>query len=681
MYLRKIPHFFSIIAVLSGLSGCTHQDFSVHTLESNNPVTVSLRIIETTDIHMYFANYDYLSRSVDETVGFANTATLIKQARSEALNSVLVDNGDLLQNSPLGDYEAFKRKAEILNGKTHVAYKAMNLLDYDVGNLGNHEFNFGLEFLEASIAGANFPYINANVYHDDGDSNPKNDVNRYTPYLIQNKLVIDSTGETHTVKIGYLGFTPPQIMQWDKEKLQGKIIAKDILETARKFVPEMKKQGADLVILVPHSGITTAVTEQLAEDTALDLSKVPGVDAILFGHSHRVFPGSPEYDGLEHMGVDNTNGKLNGVPAVMPGFFGNHLGIIDMQLSYAQGKWGVVNSTVAVRAISSPATQDVGFQDLAEADSEVLAAIDTEHQATIEWLNEPFARISRPIHSFFALVQDDPSVQVVADAQIAWGKRFIQGTDLDGLPVLSAAAPFRAGRNGPADYINIAAGDIALLDTVSLYTFPNMVRMIKVSGADVKEWLERSAGLFNQIDPTTSEPQPLLNPLYPAYNFDIIDGVSYEIDVTQPARYDLDGKLVDEDSERIVNLRFNGEPIDPHKNFLIVTNNYRASGGGKFPMIDGKSRETFSGPDENRGILRRYIVSQSSATGYGGFDPSADGNWKLKTINSDVDLNLVFRTSPLDVVSEIAERMPAVSRSDSSFLDAGGYSLWEYDLN
>lgn len=655
---------------------------STHKVKQQTAASVELRVLETTDIHMYLANYDYFKQAPSETIGFANTATLIKQAKSEVTNSVLIDNGDLIQNSPLGDYEALIRKQKIIAGETHVVFKAMNQLGYDVGNIGNHEFNFGLEFLDATLKGANFPYINANVYLDDGDNNPNNDLNRFRPYFIQKKQVKDTQGQEHTIQVGYLGLTPPQIMQWDKAHLTGKVIAKDIVETAKHFVPKMKAEGADVIIAIPHSGLTTSAREELAENTALYLSKVENIDAILFGHSHRLFPGDPAYNGHQDKGIDNINGKLNGVPAVMPGFFGNHLGIIDLTLKQDDsGNWSVTSSQVETRAISKGNVRDESFVDLAEADQQILDAIAPQHQATIDWISKPFAQISTPIYSYFALVQDDPSIQIVADAQRDWGKTFIQGTELDGIPVLSAAAPFRAGRNGADDFTYVAPGKIALLDTVSLYIFPNTIRMVKLTGSDVKEWLERSAGQFNQINPNSSEQQSLLNLRFPSFDFDVIDGVSYEIDVTQPTRYDLEGKLVNSENERITNLQFQGKAIDPTAEFLVVTNNYRASGGGKFPNIDGVNRETFEGPDENRGVLRNYIIKQSAKAEQNGFEVSADNNWKFKQIKTDSELNVVFATSSSTEVAELAKSLPMIAPTQPLQTDENGFALYKVNLN
>lgn len=664
-----------LLLAVGVISACGNKE------ETQESAKLKLRIMETTDIHMYLANYDYFSQQPTESIGFANTAALIKSARAEVKNSVLVDNGDLIQNSPLGDYEAFVRRDEILNGATHAAFKAMNLLNYDVGNIGNHEFNFGLEFLDATLKGANFPYINANVYIDDGDNDSTNDRHRYEPYYIQQKEVVDDLGQSHSLTIGYLGLTPPQIMQWDKSKLEGRVFVKDMVKTAEFYVPKLKSLGADVIILIPHSGLTASAQEELAENTALYLSNIPDVDAILFGHNHRVFPGDKAYDGFEQAGIDNINGKLNGVAAVMPGFFGNHLGIIDLTLKQNNSaQWQVIDSKVEARPIAIGSVRAGNFQDLTVADSEVLKAIDDEHKATIDWINKPFAKISKPIHSFFALVQDDPSIQVVADAQVQWGKDFIKGTELDGLPVLSAAAPFRAGRNGVEDFTSIAAGEITQLDTVSLYVFPNTVRMIKLTGSDIKEWLERSAGQFNKIDPNSSQQQNLLNTSFASFNFDVIDGIEYGIDVTQPARYDLEGNLINRAHERIKSVSFQGKPISMNQEFLIVTNNFRASGGGSFPNIDGISRETFEGPDENRTVLRRYITHQANKNGNVGFDPSADNNWRFAPIKTETQLNVVFRTSDLPQVANVATGMKAIAPTQPLKLDEDGFALYQIDL-
>ena len=505
-------------------------------------------------------------------------------------------------------------------------YKAMNLLDYAVGNIGNHEFNYGLDFLEQSIKGANFPYISANVFHDDGDDDPDNDQPFFRQYLIVERSLLAVDGSAHDIRIGFIGFVPPQIMQWDLSNLQGEVIAHDIVETARKLVPRMKAEGADIVVAIPHSGMGPIERQGMDENAVYQLSTVPGIDAILFGHSHRVFP-SDTYADIAN--VDIETGTINGVAATMPGSWGSHLGYVDLTLAVgANGNWRVVDGVGRTR----PVVERIGSEivPLVAADAEILAAVQAEHEATIDYMRTAVGAISAPINSFFALVQDDPSIQIVTDAQKRYIERIIKGTELDGLPVLSASAPFKSGGRAGNDYFtDIPAGEIALKHIADLYVYPNTLRAAKLSGAGVREWLEMSAGAFNQIDPAASTAQELLNPSYPSFNFDVIDGVSYRIDLTQARRYDNDGRLINPDSHRIVELTFNGAPIDEKQDFLVATNNYRAYGGGAFPGMDG-SNIVIVAPDTNRDALASYIIEQKMV------DPSADGNWSFVQINAEV---------------------------------------------
>ncbi|ENG7994708.1 metallophosphoesterase, partial [Vibrio vulnificus] len=244
--------------------------------------TIKLRIIETTDIHTNVMDYDYYKDKPSHQIGLTRAATLVKQARGEVVNSVLVDNGDLIQGSPMGDYMAAKG---IKAGEVHPVYKAMNQLSYDVGNIGNHEFNYGLEFLAETINDADFPYVSANVF------DKKTGKHYFKPYIIKDHTFKDVNGEEHTIKVGYIGFVPPQIMVWDKKNLEGKVFAKDIKETAEELVPQMKKEGADVIVAIPHSGVSSDPYKIGAENSVYYLSEVDGIDAIAFGHSHAVFPG------------------------------------------------------------------------------------------------------------------------------------------------------------------------------------------------------------------------------------------------------------------------------------------------------------------------------------------------------------------------------------------------------
>ncbi|MEH6403799.1 MAG: bifunctional 2',3'-cyclic-nucleotide 2'-phosphodiesterase/3'-nucleotidase, partial [Sneathiella sp.] len=418
---------------------------------------VKLRLFETTDIHVHLTDYDYYKDKPSNSVGLAKVSTLLTQARSEVKNSIFIDNGDLIQGNPLGDYMAKRRGLK--DGEIHPVYKAMNLLNYDAANLGNHEFNYGLDFLKTAIKGANFPYVSANTYHDDGDADASNDKPFFTPYVILDRKVIDTNGKSHTLKVGIIGFLPPQITQWDKANLDGKIVTHDIVKTAKKYVPEMKAKGADLVVAVPHSGLSVATPAGMDENATYYLSEVEDIDAILFGHSHTVFP-SKLYKDLK--GVDTDKGTINGVAAVMPGFWGSHLGIIDLTLNLDEGgKWSVSDSVSSTRSIYKRDGRKK--LPLVDADPAILEAVKEEHEATIAYMREGVGTTTAPINSFFALVADDPSIQIVTNAQKWYLEKILQGTEYGNFPILSAGAPFKAGgRGGPDYFTDIPKGGIAL---------------------------------------------------------------------------------------------------------------------------------------------------------------------------------------------------------------------------
>ena len=626
--------------------------------------TVDLRILETTDLHSNMMDFDYYKDTPTEKFGLVRTASLINAARDEVKNSVLVDNGDVIQGSPLGDYMAAKG---IKKGEIHPVYKAMNTLDYTVGNLGNHEFNYGLTYLHDALAGAKFPYVNANII------DVKTQKPLFTPYLIKETQVVDKDGNTQTLKIGYIGFVPPQIMTWDKANLDGKVTVNDITETARKYVPEMREKGADVVVVVAHSGLSADPYQVMAENSVYYLSEVKGVDAILFGHAHAVFPGK---DFASIKGADIDKGTLNGVPSVMPGMWGDHLGVVDLVLNNDSGTWKVIQSKAEARPIYDAAAK----KSLASEDKKLVDVLKHDHDATREFVSKPIGKSADNMYSFLALVQDDPTVQVVNMAQKAYAEHYIQGDpDLAKLPVLSAAAPFKVGgrKNDPASYVEVEKGQLTFRNAADLYLYPNTLVVVKATGSEVKEWLECSAGQFNQIDPNSSKPQSLINwDGFRTYNFDVIDGVKYQIDVTQPAKYDGECQAIHPQAERIKNLTFNGKAIDPNATFLVVTNNYRAY-GGKFAGT-GDDHIAFASPDENRSVLAAWIGAESKKTG--AIHPAVDNNWRLAPIHSDTPLDIRFETSPSDKAATFIKDKAQYPMKKVATDDIG-FAIYQVDLS
>jgi len=593
---------------------------NVAATEDTKPVegqTVDVRILATTDLHTNLVNYDYYQDKPVETLGLAKTAVLIEKAKKENPNVLLVDNGDTIQGTPLGTYKAIVDPVE--KGEQHPMYAALQALGFEAGTLGNHEFNYGLDYLNRVIETAGMPLVNANVL------DPATGKFIYQPYKIIEKTFTDTQGRLTTVKIGVTGIVPPQILNWDKANLEGKVVVRDSVEAIRDIIPEMRKAGADITLVLSHSGIGDDKYEKGEENEGYQIASLPGVDAVVTGHSHAEFPsgnGTGFYE--KYPGVDGVNGKINGTPVTMAGKYGDHLGVIDLKLNYTDGKWKVTDSKGSIRKVDTKSNV---------ADQRVVDIAKESHQGTINYVRQQVGTTTAPITSYFALVKDDPSVQIVNNAQLWYAKQELAGTPEANLPILSAAAPFKAGTRGDATaYTDIPAGPIAIKNVADLYLYDNVTAILKVNGAQLKEWLEMSAGQFNTIDPNNSQPQNLVNTDYRTYNFDVIDGVTYEFDITQPNKYDREGKLANPNASRVRNLKYQGKEIDPNQEFIVVTNNYRSN--GNFPGVREASLNRLLNL-ENRQAIINYILAVKN------INPSADQNWHFADTIKGLDLRFL----------------------------------------
>lgn len=611
---------------------------------------ISLRLLETSDLHMFARDFDYYRDRNDETVGLSKVATLIETERKAARNALLFDNGDIIQGSPLGDYVA--RPNGLAPGAVHPFFKAMNLLGYAAATVGNHEFNFGLPFLSRSLHGAAFPFVCANVFRVSGAS-------YLPPFTILRRTMRDDDGRPHDLRIGVIGLVTPQIMIWDKAKLEGRLRTTDIVDAAARHLPFLRAH-CDLVIALSHSGISGAPRAGGEENASLYLAAVPGIDVIFTGHSHRVFPG-PDYAGRD--GVDAERGTLNGIPAVMPGYWGSHLGVIDLVMERQAARWAVVDFKVRARPIYQ--RQGATVISLADANPRIEAAVSADHDATRKWMARPVGRIQRRLTSYFALAGDDSMVNLINAAQVRYAKRLLAGSKAASLPLLSAASPFKAGGLAPDYYVDIPAGPVAMRDVAEIYLYPNTLVAVSVTGAVLREWLERSCCIFLQVDPATDGPHPLIDRRLPAYNFDVLSGLTWQIDLRQPPRYDPAGRVDQPDVHRITDLRYNGEPLDPGASFVVVTNNYRADGGGGFPGL-AKAEVVLRAPDANRDTVLRYLTEEADLP----VDPTPA--WRFAPLGG---VTVTFESAP-------AARSLSAERSAVRWLEAadGGWDRFALTL-
>jgi 2',3'-cyclic-nucleotide 2'-phosphodiesterase / 3'-nucleotidase len=573
------------------------------------------RILATTDLHAHVLPYDYTFDQPLSSTGLARTATLIRSARAEVRNSILVDNGDFLQGSPLG--ELIAQDGFLANGDPHPIITAMHAVGYDAGTIGNHDFSFGLPYLRASLAQANFPFVCANAVVRKA-ANMARDRHLIAPSTILERKLISDTGQEAILKIGVIGFLPPQLEVWENSHISGQVFTRDIVKAAQTWVPRLRADGADIVVALCHSGFDQTAHGDGLENAAVPLARVEGIDAIISGHIHLAFPdGGPN----QWPHVDRVLGTICGKPAVMAGFWGSHLGLIDLDLTLGQDGWRIRDFRSSTRAISCRDANGK-LRALVRSDRAVSRVVRGAHNATLAHVRKLVGKSDAPMHSYFARIADSAALQLVHDAQRSWLIDAVRDSPYEGMPVLSAASPFKSGgRGGPENFTDVPAGDIALRHIADIYVFPNTICAVEVTGAVIAKWLERSAAQFHQLSPGTAG-QPLIKAEAPSYNFDTIAGVCYQIDLEAAPRYDVDGALLNPSAQRIHGLTHAGKPLDPKARFLVATNNFRAYGGGGFPGLDGNS-VILEPQTLNAEVIRHYVTRMQQLS------PRPARNWRL----------------------------------------------------
>ncbi|MCF8001479.1 MAG: bifunctional 2',3'-cyclic-nucleotide 2'-phosphodiesterase/3'-nucleotidase, partial [Halanaerobiales bacterium] len=513
--------------------------------------------------------------------------------------------------------------------------KAYNMAGYDAATIGNHELqDYPMDFFEKAKAGAKFPFVSGNVVMANNESE-----NYVNPYVILNKKI---NGEN--VKVGVIGFVPPQTMRWGKDNVEGNVVVKDILPKAKELIPEVAKKS-DIVVVLSHSGLSTAPQDSYdaRENASYYLAQIDGVDAMIMGHHHNKFPGG--YEDVEN--VNSEEGTIFGVPAVMPGSWGSSLGVIDLEIEKQNGEWNVISHNVRLEQV----TKDT------QSSAEVEAIAKDRHEATIEYVRTPIGESDRDITSYLARVQDSSVTQIVNDAQIWWAKDVFSSGEYSDLPILSAAAPFQAGRQDASYFTEVDGGDVTIGDVTDIYIYDNEIAVMQLNGAQIVQWLERSAENYNQIDPNKSGEQELLNPEFSAYNYDVIEGIEYQIDVTKPK------------GERVVNATYNGDPLTEDMEFLIVTNGYRAGGGGNFkPTVDEDPVYAPSGVT-NRGIIIDYIQAKGTV------NPAPTYNWNIKPF--DPAGTVTFRSHPEAMEYINKYNIPGIEKLRT---DENGMGVYKLDV-
>ncbi|WP_265500454.1 bifunctional 2',3'-cyclic-nucleotide 2'-phosphodiesterase/3'-nucleotidase [Paracoccus beibuensis] len=596
-----------------------------------------LRILATSDVHMHLLPFDYLANRPVEGLGLARTATLISRLRNETETSILLDNGDFLQGGPMGDVLA---RSTVQGGSAHPAIAAMNALGYDAAALGNHDFNFGLTYLRRVVAQADFPMLAANLSLRHGSA--------FASHTVIERRLTGPDGRHRILRIGVIGFLPPQTDEWDQD-LRDEMRSADIIATARQLVPRLRGMGVDLVVALAHSGIGAPDPFPRMEHAATALAGLQGIDVVIAGHTHEVFP-SPRWHGRE--GIDAARGTLAGKPAVMPGFAGSHVGVIDLDFSIDEnGAFRISDFRVRAEPVA-PGTP---------ASPLVVRPVNSAHRCTLRQLGMRIGRTETALSSHFSLIGYDAALRLVNRAQRWHVRQRLSRTRLAHLPVLSAAAPYRAGGRGGADHFtDVPAGRMDQRHLADVYSFPNRVAAVRLTGSQIRDWLERSASIFNRVFPDAPD-QPLLNPDFPAYNFDVIEGVEWRIDLSQPARFHPEGSLASPEGRRIGDLRWRGRPVAEDQEFILATNSYRLATCGLFSPLVSPDAVALARDAMTLDVLRRYVRQQRRVR------IPEKPHWRFVP---QANATVIFETAP----AALGRPLPASCRSEPAGLSPEGFA-------
>ena len=597
-----------------------------------NAGELHLRLLATTDLHAHLLPFNYYADRRDDGVGLAGLAARIEQARSECLNTLLFDNGDTLQGAPLGDAAV---SGLMPDEAAHPMIAAMNGLGYDAATLGNHDFDFGLPALERALAAACYPVVVANARRPD-----RGGAAYLSPHVILDRAMIDAGGAVRTLRVGVTGVTPPQVTQWARAHLAGRLAVEPMLPAATRAARRLRALGADLVVVLAHTGLGHGQDPGEGENVGLLISAIDGVDAVVAGHTHRAHPP----DGAAAPGPGHA-------ALVQPGFFGSHLGQIDLTLRPAHPAdpagppgWHVA----AARADLRPAAEaGDAARALLRRRMRRMPAIRRQiargHRLTRAYAGRVLGRGAVPFETYFSLCAPCAATQLVADAQrAAVAPILARRPDLAGLPVLSCTTPFKAGgRGGPDFYTDVPAGPLQLRHAADLYIYPNGLALLRASGAQIRAWLERSAAAFRQVVPRgdgTGRPQPLLDHAFASYNFERMDGLRYEIDVSRAALTGAARGARQGGAGRIRNLRrSDGRPVGDGDSFVVITSAYRAAGGGHFDTA-AACEVLHSSATPVRDHLAAYIEAAS-----GPIDPDVAPSWSFAGLGGT---EVVVETGP-----------------------------------
>lgn len=477
---------------------------------------LQITVMTTTDVHGYLMAWDYNADEPEPRYSLLKAASLIDSIRSSDAHTLLLDAGDWLQGNPFAEY--FARTDT--TGSRYPFLTVTDAMQYDAIVLGNHEFNFGLEYLNRQIAMTETAVLGGNIYYH-GTTDPA-----YKPYIMR---------EIDGVMTAIIGLTTPGSAVWDRMHVEGILDFGDGVEAAARYVDEVRDAGADIVIVLAHSGLT-GTTSYSAEGLGMEnfgravAETVPGIDLLVLGHTHRVADG--EF-------VTGPGGKQVGV--IQAGRWASHLGMAKLNIFRSD------NGEIRVEAEPSMALS----VEHAPQKQELVNLISGQHEAVRAYITAPVARTPDEWTAREARRMDTPIIDLIQHVQLR-----------ETGAMLSSSAAFNT-------QLTFGPGDITRGDLAALYPYENALFVLEITGAQLREYLEYTSGYYSGVQ----DAEPVVASGWPGYNFDMVAGADYVMDISRPA------------GERITSLTINNEAVKDDQLFTLAVNSYRAQGGGGYSML------------------------------------------------------------------------------------------------
>ncbi|TAH64838.1 MAG: hypothetical protein EWM47_11840, partial [Anaerolineaceae bacterium] len=620
-YLLSV--FTLTIAVVSLFIGFRSNKLASVIAAENETDTVDLRIIGTTDLHGQLNSNDYELGVDYNNGGLARVFDLIKKTKAELPegNTFTLDAGDVLF-----DYTTeyiFSANQEAIQP----IYLAMKYIGYDAITLGNHEFDYGYDYILRQLDGSGLRDITivSNVTDARTGEHP------FLENMLITRKLKTRSGKEVEVTVGIIGQTIPTLTG-KTHSYGGILIGQDMVENAKTQALKLKEMGADIIIALSHTGIGPENPELDFKNVAYALTKIPEIDVVVAGHEHNLYPTSDMSSAYYRLpGVDKVTYLMNGKNVVMAGDRGKAIGVVDLALEVKGDSVKIVNRKSDLRMVTEKNTKE---------DKVVANMFGGWEEQLLHYASDVLAQLEpgTKLQNYYGLLADNAAMQLLNDSKIHYASNRIKSTQKNYIdhPIIAASTYESFGVKSIYDFVNIN-DNITEANLTTLQNYNSYLYVYTITGAQLREWLEWSASAYETIGRSKPWKDSTMSSLMDEYgikslireewlddwsNFYVFDGISYEIDPSKEPRYDFSGNRISR-NKRIANVYYQGKEVTDDMELLIATNKITKPTAANQGI---ENQSVLRGFVRSQAILARYIKQLSES---GSIMPQVDYNWRL----------------------------------------------------